>query len=295
MAGKIINFIKYNNAFTIAMAMVLFGGGAIFAASPDARDAVIGKEIVKVAGIDNSVLLNADIDNLDLRMKVENVREDTDNYYVDYSFSTFGIEGNIWQTISRKAQMIVSKASLAGQDLGLYVQSQLANVAQNEIAYLKQAQSAEKEKGLTQIVRTTEYSGLIGLVLDAKNQILPGYEPVVKPEPSELAQNTEQQQPQPELPLDNQLDQQNATTTVETTNPVQATTTTEAATTTPDNPAPNTAPDTATPETPSATTTPESGTPDDSLQPQPQEEQTVTEVQVVASTTAENATTTLEQ
>lgn len=294
MAGKIINFIKYNNAFTIAMAMVLFGGGAIFAASPDARDAVIGKEIVKIAGIDNSSLLNADLDNLDLRMKVENVREDTDNYYVDYSFSTFGIEGNIWQTISRKAQMIVSKASLAGQDLGLYVQSQLANVAQNEVAYLKQAQSAEKEKGLTQIVRTTEYSGLIGLVLDAKNQILPGYEPVVKPEPSELAQNTEQQQPQqPEVPQE-ELPQQNATSTAETV-PTQATTTEEVATTTPDNLTPNPTPDTATPEPTPATTTPESGTQDNPVQTQTQENQTPAENQVTTATTTDNATTTSEQ
>jgi len=192
----IINFVKYNNAFVVGLVLVLFGGGVIFAASPDARSAVLGEEIVTLQGIDNSRIINADLENFDFQVKIENVTEDQTNYYVDYSFRTIGVEGNEWQTITRTAKMTVAKESLAGQDLGLYVQTQLANIAQNELAYLKQAQSAEKEKGLTQIVRTTEYTGLIGLVLDTKNQVLPGYEPVVKPEPVELAQNIEQLQPE---------------------------------------------------------------------------------------------------
>ncbi len=215
-ASKILNFIKYHNAFSLALILVLFGGGAIFAASPDVRSAVLGKEVVSLQGIDNSRIINADLENFDFQVKIDNVTEDTANYYVDYSFRTIGVEGNEWQTITRNAKMTVSKESLAGQDLGLYVQAQLANIAQNELAYLEQAQAAEKEKGLTQIVRTTDYTGLIGLVLDTKNQILPGYEPVVKPEPVELAQET----PQPQEPLEPEIPQepepsQNATTTEE--------------------------------------------------------------------------------
>jgi len=199
--------------------LVLFGGGAIFAASPDARSAVVGKEIVTMQGVDNSRIINADLENFDFQMKIDNVTEDAVNYYVDYSFRTIGIEGNEWQTITRNLQMTVAKDALAGQDLGLYVQVQLANIAQNELAYLELAQTAEKEKGLTQIVRTTEYTGLIGLVLDVKNAVLPGYDPVVKPEPAELAQNTEQPQPEelqgPEI-ITEPEPVQNATTTEET-------------------------------------------------------------------------------
>ena len=216
---RLINFVKYNNAFVIGLVLVLFGGGAIFAASPDARSAVVGKEIVTVRGVDNSRIINADLDNFDFQVKIDNVTEDAANYYVDYSFRTIGVEANVWQAITRNLQMTVAKDALAGQDLGLYVQAQLANIAQNELAYLEQAQSAEKEKGLTQIVRTTEYTGLIGLVLDVKNAVLPGYDPVVKPEPVELAQGiTPQPQELPQEPetLSEPELTENATTTQET-------------------------------------------------------------------------------
>jgi len=189
-AAKIIDFIKYHNAFTIGLILVLFGAGAIFAASPEARDAVIGKEITQTEGVDNAALLAVDLNNFDLAVKIDNVTEDSKNYYVDYSFNTYGIIDNVWQKIARKVSMTVDKASLNGGDLGLYVQSQLANVAQNEIAYLKQVQTAEKEKGLTRVVVSREYTGLVGLVLDVKNAVLPDYEPVIEPQSIELAQVT---------------------------------------------------------------------------------------------------------
>jgi len=190
MRQKIIDFIKYHNAFTIGLILVLFGAGAIFAASPEARDAVIGKEITQTEGVDNAALLAVDLNNFDLAVKIDNVTEDSKNYYVDYSFNTYGIIDNVWQKIARKVSMTVDKASLNGGDLGLYVQSQLANVAQNEIAYLKQVQTAEKEKGLTRVVVSREYTGLVGLVLDVKNAVLPDYEPVIEPQSIELAQVT---------------------------------------------------------------------------------------------------------
>lgn len=187
--NKIINFIKYHNAFVIGLLLVSLGGGVIFAASPDARSAVLGQEVTILQGVDNFRIINADLENFDFQMKIDNVTEDQTNYYVDYSFQTFGVEENEWKTITRAAKMTVAKDALAGQDLGLYVQARLANIVQNELAYLKQARTAEIEKGLTKIVKTTEYTGLIGLVLDVKNAVLPGYEPVVKPEPVNLAQS----------------------------------------------------------------------------------------------------------
>lgn len=215
-AQKLLSFIKYNNAFVIGLVLVLFGGGAIIAASPDTRSAIAGREIVIVQGVDNSRIINADLENFDFQMKINNVTEDAVNYYVDYSFRTIGIESNEWQTITRNLQMTVAKDALAGQDLGLYVQKQLASIADNELAYLKQAQDAEIEKGATQIVRTTDYTGLIGLVLDVKNAVLPGYEPVVKPEPAELAQNTEPQTPLEPEALPEPVLTENITTTQET-------------------------------------------------------------------------------
>ncbi|MFA5458670.1 MAG: hypothetical protein WC261_13690, partial [Synergistaceae bacterium] len=154
--------------------------------SPATREAVLGKEIISQTGVDNSAILAADLDDFDFEIKINDVAEDENSYYVDYSFRTLEIQDNIWQEAQRRSSMTIDKLSLAGKDLGLYVQEQLVQVAQNEQNYLKQVQAAETKKGPTQIARAAEYTGLIGLVLDAKNAILPGYDPVVKPAPVEL-------------------------------------------------------------------------------------------------------------
>jgi len=305
LTKAIINFVKYNDAFVIGLVLVLFGGGAIFAASPDARSAVLGKEVVTLQGIDNSRIINANLENFDFQVKIDNVTEDQANYYIDYSFRTLGVEGNEWQTITRNAKMTVAKESLAGQDLGLYVQAQLANIAQNELAYLKQAQAAEKEKGLTQIVRTTEYTGLIGLVLDTKNQTLPGYEPVVKPEPVELAQDAPQPQ---ELPLEPEILQEpalaeNATTTpeiatgepqgqAEAAEPAQTRQTPETQPQAPENGNTNvtiTTPEPANPESAATTTEPETS------EPTPTEPATTTTITSENSEPDVSATSTTEE
>jgi len=184
--NKALDFAKYHNGFVIGLILVFSGGAAIFAASPAAREAVLGEEIITESGVDNSAILAADLDNFDFEIKINDVAEDENNYYVDYSFRTLEIQDNIWQEAQRRSSMAIDKLSLAGKDLGLYVQEQLVQIAQNEQNYLKQVQAAETKKGPTQIARAAEYTGLIGLVLDAKNAILPGYDPVVKPAPAEL-------------------------------------------------------------------------------------------------------------
>jgi len=184
--NKIAHFAKYHNGFVVGLMLAFFGGAAIFAASPATREAVLGKEIISQTGVDNAAILAADLDDFDFEIKINEVAEDENNYYVDYSFRTLEIQDNIWQEAQRRSSMTIDKLSLAGKDLGLYVQEQLVQIAQNEQNYLKQVQAAETKKGPTQIARAAEYTGLIGLVLDAKNAILPGYDPVVKPAPVEL-------------------------------------------------------------------------------------------------------------
>ncbi|MFZ3074414.1 MAG: hypothetical protein WA093_04810 [Minisyncoccales bacterium] len=184
--NKALDFAKYHNGFVIGLILVFSGGAAIFAADSGAREAVLGKEIVSQTGVDNAAILAADLDDFDFEIKINEVAEDENSYYVDYSFRTLEIQDNIWQAAQRRSSMTIDKLSLAGKDLGLYVQEQLVQVAQNEQNYLKQVQAAETKKGPTQIARAAEYTGLIGLVLDAKNAILPGYDPVVKPAPAEL-------------------------------------------------------------------------------------------------------------
>jgi len=198
---SVLDFIKYHNAFTIGLIFVFAIGGTIFA-SEDVRNTVVGEKIVEEQGIDNSQLLAADLSNFDLAMTIKKVEQDDLNYYVDYNFNTLAVKDNVWQSLLQESLLTVSKSALGERDLGLYVQKELGEVADFKIKCLKDVQLAEKEKEETKIVQTTEYTGLIGLVLDVKNNVFPGYEPVVEPtitvfEPKPT-DTTVQQQPTPE-------------------------------------------------------------------------------------------------
>lgn len=182
---SILNFIKYHNLFTIILGLVLLLTGSIFA-SEDVRDAVVGEKIETQGGIDNFQILTADLDNFDLALKIINVAEDSQNYYLDYAYQTFVIQDNIWQKALKEKKLTVSKNDLEGKDLGLYIQEELSEVADYELSYLKEVQTMEREKGQTKFIASVEYTGLIGLVLDVKSKLFPAYEPVVQslePEP----------------------------------------------------------------------------------------------------------------
>ncbi|MFC1663744.1 PKD domain-containing protein [Patescibacteria group bacterium] len=181
--NRIINFVKYHNLVPIILGLVLVGTAGAFA-NEDIRDAVIGKEIIIEQGIDNSQILAADLDNFDMTLQIKNILEDDERYYIDYTFKTIAIKDNIWQEVIKEKKLTVLKASLGNGDLGLYAQEELSEVADYELSYLKKVQIAEKEKGMSKLVASVEYTGLIGLVLDVKEKVLPGYEPVIpEPEP----------------------------------------------------------------------------------------------------------------
>jgi len=180
--NRIINFIKYHNAFVIGLGVVLLITASVLAASENARNVVIGKKIVEIQGVDNSQLLSADLDNFDFNLQIINVNEDEDNYYVDYKFNTLALKDNVWQKVTKTKRLTVSKQVLGNRDLGLYLQEELGEVIDYELAYLKKAQAIERSKGRTTLTASVKYTGLIGLVLDVKNKILPSYEPVVQEE-----------------------------------------------------------------------------------------------------------------
>ncbi len=184
---KIMNFVKYHNAFTIGLVLVFVGVAGVFAANEDIRNAVIGEEIITETGIDNSQLLAADLDNFDVGLKINNVFEDEKNYYIDYSFNTIAVRDNVWQPLVKSEKFVVNKQGLGNRDLGLYLAEEFSEVAKRELAYLKEAQKTERERGKTEIVKASKYTGLIGLVLDIKENVLPGYEPVVEPEIPSIA------------------------------------------------------------------------------------------------------------
>jgi len=180
MFKKIIKFIKYSNVFTLIAIAAFITIASVVAANDDVKK-VIGEEIMERSGVDNTVLLSTDLDNFDLAMEITNALEDEENFYVDYQYKTLAIKDNVWREVLQQKQITVSRAALAGGDLGLYLMEELGEIIDYQISYLNEVQDNEKDNGLTFVQETTKYTGLIGLVLDTKTKELPGYEPVVKP------------------------------------------------------------------------------------------------------------------
>ncbi len=183
MFPKIIHFIKYHNAFTICFMLVFIGFSISFAASPDFRKNFISSQET-VRSVDNTMVINANLDDFAFSLKIQSVKEDEKNYYIAYTFQTLAVKDYIWQKAEKETTLTVSKEALRGKDLGLYVAEELGEVIDYEISYLKEVQQLEKEKGLTQKIVATQYVGLIGSFLDPEEKIFEGYQPVVQaPEP----------------------------------------------------------------------------------------------------------------
>ena len=207
----LFNFIKYHNAFVIIIMFVFVVSFSALAASEDLRDKVLGEKIVTESGIDNSALLAADLENFDLEMKILDVREDEDNYYLAYQFKTLGIQENVWQISLRQKELEISKKVLAEQDLGLYVTEELGEVIDYELAYLKEVQENENKKGDDRIVQETKYEGLLGLIISTKTKELPPeYELVVKPPVAEEQNGSTQENGANEIPPDQERDDWNS-------------------------------------------------------------------------------------
>lgn len=177
---SLIHFITYNNAVPLALGILFLGAGGALAASPEIRHAVYATtEIVRV--VDNTQLLATNIDAYRFNVKVNSVNEDDTNYYVDYSYITLAVSDGVWRDSPKSNRMKISKKSMTGRDLGLYVTEQIGQVINQETTDLKQVQRAEKTKGVTPKVVAVEYSGLVGRMFDTKEKTFPGYVPVVVP------------------------------------------------------------------------------------------------------------------
>ncbi len=175
---KFWHFLQYNNAIPIAL-FILFGGtGAVFAASPEVRGAVISSEDT-VQSIDNTYIIGADLGKRDFKLQITDVKEDDEMYYVTYTYQTISIVDYVWQEVSVTKTLEFSKKELTGKDLGLFVAKQLGEAMTQEIAYLSEVQKQEREKGASLKVIATEYSGLIGRMLDTDEKVFAGYDPVV--------------------------------------------------------------------------------------------------------------------
>jgi hypothetical protein len=180
---KIIQFIKYNNFFTIALMFIVLGSGVTFAATPQGREAIVSSTDT-VRSIDNTYIRTAHLDAHNFNLKVSRVTEDQDNYYIDYSYTNIDIKDFVWQPVFVQKSLNVNKKALDGHDLGLYVSEQLGQLVDSQLVYLKEAQKIENAKGATYKVVSTQYAGLIGSMLSSREKVFNGYVPVI-PEPQE--------------------------------------------------------------------------------------------------------------
>jgi hypothetical protein len=197
-----LNFVQYNNAFLLLLVVCILAFGSLTFASENVRDATIGGKQVLAEGVDNTLLLEQDFDKFNMDFKITGILEDEENYTVSYSYVDFDIapssdaggdvitnshelnatnsheSGEVWQFVEKQGARKISKPFR--QDLGVYLASQLSQEAQARVKELKNLQKQEREKGETKIVQVTQYSGLIGKVLDLSSAVFPGYEPVKK-------------------------------------------------------------------------------------------------------------------
>jgi len=176
MFKKFIHFIKYNNAMVLIIIVVFLLSTGVFAAT-DTGQAVIGEKQTNTQGVDNTLLLESDLDLFDMDYNIERIEEDEDYYYVTYTYLDLVKNTDAWEYQLKERTRKIS-ISLK-QDLGEYLAEELKEQYQSRIKELKLEQAkAREEEGEQVRVEVTEYSGLIGQTLDLAGKVFPGYEPV---------------------------------------------------------------------------------------------------------------------
>jgi hypothetical protein len=175
------NFLIYNNTVPIILGVLFLGTTVTFAASPDAREAVVKSE-TSLASVDNSYLLQAAINDTTVEVNVVSVTENDIYYYVEYTLTTIEPQDGVWQPVTKTKTLEVRKDTIVGQDLGLYASEELGEVHAFEVRRLKEFQETQRNLGQTDKVVATEYSGLVGQFLDPVREVFPQYDPLISPD-----------------------------------------------------------------------------------------------------------------
>lgn len=173
---SVAHFIKYNNAVPIALGLIFLSTTATFAASPEVRDAVYSSETA-IRSVDNSYIVSVDLDRYSFKMRVTSVTEDDEYYYVAYDFDTIDVIDGTWSDVTLNRELRVSKALLGDGELEAYVESELAQVRDFELARLLETQQHEKRIGVTPKTVATVYSGLVGRLVRPDEETAPFYQP----------------------------------------------------------------------------------------------------------------------
>lgn len=184
---SLLDFIKYNNAVPLILAVLLLGTGVVFAANPAVREALFPTDagpLTPPPAARTEVLLATDLEAFDMAFRVDAVVEAGQSYRIGYSYRTLEVAADAWQVVPKAKNMDIPKDLLGKRDLGLYAAEQIGQVMDREIAYLSEVQ-ARARKPDPRGAASGEYAGLVGKTLDAEDKRFEAYKPVVKEEKKE--------------------------------------------------------------------------------------------------------------
>ena len=168
MFKKFIHFIKYNNAMVLILALFFIVASGVFAQTEIGQE-FIGEKTAHIEGRDNTLLLEADLDNFQMDFKIENIEEDNEYYYIKYTSLDLLEHEDAWQyQLNEKIRKVSKKFK---GDLGEYMAEELKEEYDARIKTLKEEQTRALLQGKETRVEITEYSGLIGKTLDIASKI----------------------------------------------------------------------------------------------------------------------------
>lgn len=161
---KLLDFLKYNNAVPFLFFALLLGAGTALATSPQLRQSVFAPEGAVPNTVpeqtDTSKLLDLNIKTLDLDLRIDTLTEDGLNYYVSYSYQTWGVVDSAWQEMRKVGKMDIPKALLGKRDLKTYLIEQIGQVMDREVAYLGESQTIARETAVPK--QSSKYASLVG-------------------------------------------------------------------------------------------------------------------------------------
>ena len=176
---KILHFLQYNNLTVLIMVAFFVLSAGVFAQTEIGQE-FVGQKETRLEGVDNTLLLMVDIENMDMDFKIEKIESDNEYYYVVYTFLNLIKKDNAWQfQISERNKKISKNIK---QDLGAYLGEEFDEEYQDKIKELKKEQQLALQSGENKRTEVTEYSGIIGKTLVLVGKTFSGYEPIKKRE-----------------------------------------------------------------------------------------------------------------
>lgn len=175
---KTKDIIRYNNITPLFLIVAFVASSSAFALTNENVQNAIVNTTTKVLSVDNTYIANVNLTNYSPRVTILNVQENEDSYIVTYNFETIDNIDFVWKPVTVSRDLRVDKKVLGQyKDLGVFVTEELKQVIDQEKLKLLAIQEIEK-KNISQKVVATQYSGLIGKLLDENTEVLPGYVPV---------------------------------------------------------------------------------------------------------------------